>query len=66
METPITKPTLVVDHLVLRTATKESEINHLRQALNQVHYLKAGRAAGFSDYSAKHMSEKMPRLCHAG
>lgn len=47
-------------------ATEESEIDHLRQALNQGHYLKVGRAVGFSDYSAKHMSEKMPRLCHAG
>jgi len=46
METLMTKPVLVVDHLVLRTATEEAEIDHLRQALNQGHYLKAGRPAG--------------------
>ena len=42
----MTKPALVTDHLVLRTATEEAEIDHLRQALNQGHYLKAGRPAG--------------------
>ena len=41
-----TKPALVVDHLVLRTATEEAELDQLRQALNQEHYLKAGRPAG--------------------
>lgn len=46
METLMTKPALVVDHLVLRTATEEAEIDHLRQALNQGHYLMAGRPAG--------------------
>ena len=42
----MTKPALVADHLVLRTATEKAEIDHLRQALNQGHYLKAGRPAG--------------------
>ena len=46
MEALMTNPALVVDHLVLRTATEESEIDHLRQALNQGHYLQAGRPAG--------------------
>ena len=39
METLMTKSTLVVDHLVLRSATEEAEIDHLRQALIQGHYL---------------------------
>jgi hypothetical protein len=38
--TLMTKPALVVDHLVLRTATEEAEIDILRQALNQGHYPK--------------------------
>ena len=42
----MTKPALVAEHLVLRTATEKAEIDHLRQALNQGHYLKAGRPAG--------------------
>ena len=46
MEALMTKPALVADHLVLRTATEKAEIDHLRQALNQGHYLKAGRPAG--------------------
>ena len=46
METLMTQPALVGDHLVLRTATEESEIDHLRQTLNQGHYLMAGRPAG--------------------
>ena len=45
METLLTKPALVADDLVLRTATEPAEIDHLRQALNQDHYLKAGRPA---------------------
>ena len=35
------KSALVVDHLVLRTATEDAEIDLLRQALNDGHYLKA-------------------------
>lgn len=46
MDTPMTKPALVTDHLVLRTASEEPEIAQLRDALNQGHYLKAGRPAG--------------------
>jgi hypothetical protein len=46
METLMTKSALVVDHLALRTANEEAGIDHLRQALNQGHYLKAGRPAG--------------------
>jgi hypothetical protein len=46
METLMTKSALVVDHLVLRTATEDAEIDLLRQALNEGHYLKAGRPAG--------------------
>ena len=42
----MTKPALVSDHLVLRTATEEAEIAQLRDALNQGHCLKAGRPAG--------------------
>ena len=39
METLMTQPALVGDHLVLRTATEEAEIDHLRQTLNEGHYL---------------------------
>ena len=39
METLMTQPALVGDHLVLRTATEEAEIHHLRQTLNEGHYL---------------------------
>ena len=46
MEALMTKPALVTDHLVLRTACEEAEIARLRQALNEGHYLKAGRPAG--------------------
>ena len=46
METLMTRPALVGDHLVLRTATEEAEIDHLRQTLNEGHYLTAGRLAG--------------------
>ncbi len=46
MEALQTKSPLVVDHLMLRTATADAEIDHLRQVLNQGHYLKAGRAVG--------------------
>jgi hypothetical protein len=46
METLMTKSALVVDHLVLRTAIQDAEIDLLRQALNEGHYLKAGRPAG--------------------
>jgi len=46
MKALMTKPALVTDHLVLRTATEEAEIDHLRQILNQGHYLQAGRPAG--------------------
>ena len=46
MDALMTHPALVVDHLVLRTATEEAEIDHLRQTLNEGHYLKAGRPAG--------------------
>jgi hypothetical protein len=46
METLMTQSALVVDHLVLRTATEDAEIDLLRQALNEGHYLKAGRPAG--------------------
>ena len=46
MEALMTKSALIVDHLVLRTATEEAEIDHLRQALNKGHYLQAGRPAG--------------------
>ena len=46
MDSLLTKPALIADHLVLRTATEEAEIGHLRQVLNQGHYLKAGRPAG--------------------
>ena len=46
MKARLIKPALVADHLVVRTATEEAEIDHLRQVLNQGHYLKAGRPAG--------------------
>lgn len=46
MEALTTKPALGTDHLVLRTASEEAEITLLRQALNEGHYLKAGRPAG--------------------
>ena len=46
LESRQTKPCLVADHIVLRTATEDAEINRLRQALNQGHYLKARRPAG--------------------
>ena len=46
METLMTQPALVGDHLVLRTATEEAEIDHLRQTFNEGHYLTAGRPAG--------------------
>jgi len=46
MESLMTKSALATDHLVLRTATEEAEIDHLRQILNQGHYLQAGRPAG--------------------
>ena len=41
MEALMTKPALATDHLVLRTASEEAEIAHLRQALNEGHYLNA-------------------------
>lgn len=46
MEALLNKPLLVAGDLLLRTATGEAEIDHLRQLLNQGHYLKAGRPAG--------------------
>ena len=46
MEALLNKPALATEHLALRTATEESEIIILRQALNDAHYLKAGRPAG--------------------
>ncbi len=46
MELPTTKPALADGGLILRTATGQAEIDHIRQALNQGHYLKAGRPAG--------------------
>jgi len=46
MEALMSKSALVGDGLVLRTATEETEIDHLRQALNEGHYLKAERPAG--------------------
>ena len=46
MEALLNKPALVTEHLTLRTATEEAEITILRQALNDGHYLKAGRPAG--------------------
>ena len=45
-ETLVTQPDLVVDDLVLRTATEEAEIEHLRQTLKLGHYLMAARPAG--------------------
>ena len=42
----MTRPALSTDHFLPRTATEEAEISHLRQALNEGHYLKAGRPAG--------------------
>ena len=49
MEALMTKPALVTDHLVLRTASEEAEIAHLRQALNEGHYLNVG----FHHHTAK-------------
>ena len=46
MEALLNKPALVTEHLALRTATEEAEVAILRQALNDGHYLKAGRPAG--------------------
>jgi hypothetical protein len=46
MDSLMTKPALVTDDLILRAATEQAEIDQLRQALNQGHYLKAGRPAG--------------------
>ncbi|MEX1143677.1 MAG: transposase family protein [Anaerolineales bacterium] len=46
MEALLNKSALLTDDLLLRTATEEAEIDHLRQALNEGHYLKAGRPAG--------------------
>ncbi len=46
METLMPKAALRTDNLTLRSATEEAEIAQLRQALNQGHYLKAGRPAG--------------------
>ena len=46
MEFFATQSALVAERLVVRTATGEAEIDHLRQALNQGHYLQAGRPAG--------------------
>ncbi len=46
MEALIPESALVTDNLTLRSATEEAEIDQLRQALNQGHYLKAGRPAG--------------------
>ena len=68
----MTKPALVVDHLVLRTATEEAEIDHLRQALNRGHYLKAGRPAGhvlwqgISAYDRGGLPELVAVLCWGG
>ena len=46
MESSLTKSALHTDNLILRTATEHAEIDHLRQVLNEGHYLKAGRPAG--------------------
>lgn len=46
MEAQMTKAALLSDNLTLRSAAEEAEIDQLRQALNQGHYLKAGRPAG--------------------
>ena len=46
METLLNKQALATEHLILRTATATAEIAILRQALNDDHYLKAGRPAG--------------------
>ena len=46
MDALVIHPALIVDHLVLRTATEKAEIAPLRQALNEGHCLKAGRPAG--------------------
>jgi hypothetical protein len=46
METLLNKPALATEHLTLRTAVEEAEVAILRQALNEDHYLKAGRPAG--------------------
>ena len=36
METLMSQPALVGDHLVLRTATEEAEIDHLRQTATRL------------------------------
>src|SRR5210317_678164 len=46
MEVLMPKAALRTDNLTLRSATEDAEIDQLRQALNQGHYLKAGRPAG--------------------
>lgn len=42
----MTKPFLAVDHLLLRTAAGETEIDQLRQTLNKGLYLNVGPPAG--------------------
>lgn len=37
---------LLSSSLIVRTATRKAEIDHLRAVLNQGHYLKAGRPVG--------------------
>lgn len=46
MNSSMPKSGLLTGALTLRTATEEAEIGQLRQALNEGHYLKAGRPAG--------------------
>jgi len=55
MESLMTKSALATDHLAPRTATatEKAEIDHLRQILNQGHYLQAGRPAGHGLWSVE-------------
>ena len=46
MEVLMPKAALCTESLTLRSATEKAEIDQLRQALNEGHYLKAGRPAG--------------------
>jgi len=46
MEALMPKSALLTGNLTLRSATEAGEIDHLREVLNQGHYLKAGRPAG--------------------
>jgi len=46
MEALMPRTALCTDNLALRSATEEAEIGQLREALNQGHYLRAGRPAG--------------------